>query len=156
MGTCCTKTDEIRGDKNTPLFTLKNMKIKAKIVYVYDGDTVHIVFPMYTLSGKKEERRFKCRLTGIDTPEIRTKNEEEKKRAIEIRDILHSKLFGKTCWVYCDDFDKYGRLLITIDTVGLGKTWKSNGKWCGTVNNWMLEMGYAYAYHGGTKQAWNV
>ena len=156
MGTCCTKPDEIHGDKNTPLFTLKGAKIKAKVVYVYDGDTIHIVFPMYTLNGKKVERRWKCRLSGIDTPEIKTKNEEEKKRAIAIRDILHAKLFGKTVWIYCDGFDKYGRLLITVYTVGMGKDWVHAGKWCGTVNYWMLEKGYAYAYHGGKKQSWNV
>lgn len=156
MGSCCTKNDAIRGDKNTPLFTLKGMKIKAKVVYVYDGDTIHIVFPVYTLEGKRVERRWKCRLSGIDTPEIKTKDEEEKKRAIMIRDIVHSKLFGKTVWVYCDEFDKYGRLLITISTVSLGKDWRSEGKWCGTVNEWLVERGYAYTYTGGKKKKWIV
>lgn len=156
MGTCCAKNDVICGDKNTPLFTLKGIKIKAKVVYVYDGDTIHIVFPVYTLEGKRVERRWKCRLSGIDTPEIKTKHEEEKKQAIMIRDIVHSKLFGKTVWVYCDEFDKYGRLLVTIPTIGLGKDWRSEGKWCSTVNAWLIERGYAYKYEGGKKHTWEV
>ena len=43
----------------------------------------------------------------------------------------------------CKDFDKYGRLLVEVyddDTV--------------SINNWLIDNGYAFAYDGGTKKIW--
>lgn len=156
MGKCCSSIPAAdTWDKSTPLFSVKG-RIRAKVVYVYDGDTIHVVFPMYDLKGKKVCRRWKCRLTGIDTPEIRTKNPEENKFAIQVRDILHSKIHGKMIWMDCVGFDKYGRLLITIPTLGLGKEWTVKREKYSTVNEWLIAKGYAYVYDGGKKQLWII
>ena len=61
-------------DNTVEAFTLEGVKIPGKVVKVYDGDTVHIVFPVF---GKMY--KWNCRISRIDTPELRTKNEKEKK-----------------------------------------------------------------------------
>merc|ERR1719384_38722 len=62
----------------------------AKVVKVYDGDTVTIVAPLF--DGVIS--RFRVRLNGIDAPEIRTKDEWEKKAGYIVRDILNEKKAG--------------------------------------------------------------
>ena len=57
--------------KDAPLFSLEGQEIKAKVVSVYDGDTVKCVFP-------KKDVKWNCRLSGVDTPELRTRNKIEK------------------------------------------------------------------------------
>lgn len=151
MGTCCTKP--IEGDTQTPVFTLDSEVIRAKVVYVYDGDTIHIVFPIYDLHGKKVIRKWKCRLVGIDTPELRTKDEKEQGYAIA--SIVRDLLLHQHIYVECGKFDKYGRLLVTIQTKGLKGDWKVHGRTCRTLNEWMIHMGYANEYDGGTKPVWS-
>ena len=58
------------------LFDFNGYEAQVRIVDVYDGDTVKIVFP---LTDNEPERlyRWNCRLINIDTPEIRTKNQKE-------------------------------------------------------------------------------
>ena len=46
----------------------------------YDGDTVHAVMDVF---GKLF--KFHCRLNGIDTPEIKTRNMKEKAHAVMAR-----------------------------------------------------------------------
>ena len=74
--------------------------LNGKVVDVYDGDSIKLVLPFII---KKEESKYRlinkllkkkdiiklykwnCRLSGIDTPEIRTKNLKEKKLGLEVR-----------------------------------------------------------------------
>ena len=93
----------------TPLFTLNGMSTKAKIVKVYDGDTVHAVFELF---GKCH--RFVCRIAHVDTPELRTKDENEKKRGYEVKSKVSELLLDKIFLIHCCEFDKYGRLLIEL------------------------------------------
>ena len=58
--------------------------------------------------------KWNCRITGVDTPELRTRDELEKKYGYEVRDKLRDKILDKVVTVKCGDFDKYGRLLIDI------------------------------------------
>ena len=55
-------------DDDTPEFSFENQKIVAKVVSVYDGDTIKVVFPLHETLYK-----WNCRLTGVDTPELRTR-----------------------------------------------------------------------------------
>lgn len=122
--------------KETPLFSLNGKHFDAKIVYIYDGDTMHCVFKVFG-----EYYRWNCRIWGVDTPEIRTKNEGEKKKGIEVRDILRNKLQDKILTIKCYDFDKYGRLLIDV--------YIENGT---LLSQWLIQNNYGYTYHGGTKK----
>ncbi len=124
--------------KDVDLFNFNGIDTIAKVVYVYDGDTVHIVIPY-----KKEYIKLKCRLLGIDTPELRVAEQKEKgliakKRLIEI--LEESKYIVK---VKCHNFDKYGRVLITLFTLNNNNT---------SINQTLINEGHAYEYDGGTKK----
>lgn len=85
---------------------------KIKILSVYDGDTVTGMVDL----GFNTFQKIKVRLARIDTPEIRTKDLEEKARGYEARDFLR-QLVEK----YKDD--------IIIITSGKGKY----GRWIGDI-----------------------
>ena len=116
---------------------VKDCEVEAKIISVYDGDTVKAIFPLHgTLYT------WNCRLTGIDTPEIRTRNKNEKKHGYMVRDKLREKILDKVVTLKCGDLDKYGRLLVSITCEDCA------------VNNWLIENNYAFAYDGGKKKCW--
>lgn len=147
-------------------FSLKGQEHIAKVVYIYDGDTVHIVLNLNNIPTK-----FNCRISGIDSPEMQPKifnnpsiREKEIEKAINSRNYLITKVTDqlvinknmtkkdikdlcaksrKLVKVKCFEFDKYGRLLIEIyDTSNRFKS----------INQEMIDNCYAVAYDGGTKQ----
>ena len=110
----------------------------AKVVSVYDGDTIKVVFPIL-----RKLYKFNCRIMGVDTPEIRTRDKKEKEYGIKVRDELRKKILNKVVKLKCGEFDKYGRLLGEIYV---------NQNDQESVNQLMIKDGYAYEYHGGTKK----
>jgi len=110
--------------------------IYGKVIKVYDGDSITIAakpydnYPVY---------RFSIRLNGIDTPELRTSNENEKKHGIIARDALKEKILDKIVTLKNVDSEKYGRLLADI--------YLDDENIC----MWMLDQKYAIRYDGGTK-----
>ena len=58
------------------------------VVRVIDGDTVDVEIDLGFSLTKKE----RIRLAGIDTPETRTKNDEEKKLGIDAKEYLTMRL----------------------------------------------------------------
>lgn len=123
--------------ESVPFFTLKGHKCRAKVVHVYDGDTVHLVFEFLGNLYK-----WHTRIAHVDTPELKTKNLEEKKMGYETRDKLIELIDGKVVDVLCLDFDKYGRVLAEITHNGV------------RVDQWLIERGLAKPYEGKTKEAW--
>lgn len=121
----------------TPIFSLNNFKTDAKVVKVYDGDTIHVVFFYFDKFYK-----WTGRIAHVDTPELRTKNEEEKKKGYEVRDKLRELILGKIVRLHCHDFDKYGRLLMDVEIEGV------------KVDEWLITNGHAKKYEGGTKEKW--
>ena len=130
--------------KDTPMLNVNGNAYLAKVVHIYDGDTMHIVFREFGSYYK-----WNCRVTGVDTPELRTKNEAEKEKGYQVRDILRDMFLDKIVTVQTFEFDKYGRLL--IDIVFQDPTTKEETK----LSEWLIKNGHAYEYHGGTKQAWS-
>lgn len=122
-------------------FSLNGYKTYAKCVYVYDGDTIHVVFKM---PNSNECFKWVIRLMGIDTPEMKSKNANEKAKAVQTRDFLKGKILDKIIIVDCLDFDKYGRLLGNIFVEGEEIS----------MNQQLINGGYAKAYDGGTKEGW--
>ena len=130
-------------DKKTPTFSLKDTFKMCKIVDVYDGDTVRGVFENNGVYNK-----WTIRMYGYDSPEIRPSRklenrDEIKRKAKESRDYLKSKILGKTIFLHCLDFDKYGRVLANIYSEEMGNK---------SINDHMVEMNYGYPYFGGTKK----
>lgn len=121
-------------------FSLDGYETKAKVVKVYDGDTVHVIFQMFDKFYK-----WNCRILHVDTPELRTKDLEEKKRGYECRDKLSALILDKIVLLNCSTFDKYGRLLveITVPETGL------------KIHEYLISEGLANKYEGKTKEKWD-
>ena len=118
---------------------VKDLSVEAKIIEVYDGDTVKAIFPLNGILYK-----WNCRLTDIETPEIRTKSKIEKAYGYKVRDFLKEKILNKVVTLQCGKLDKYGRLLVSIYYDN-----ESN-----SVNQWLINNNYAFEYNGGTKKSW--
>lgn len=126
------------------VFSFNNMKKKAKIISVYDADTVDAI-----LCVRDRPYRFKIRLNGIDTPEIRPVKTIENRDlhvecGIKCREYLKSKILNKIVEVHCSEFDKYGRILgeIFVDD--------SN------ISEHLISKKYAKKYEGKTKVKWSL
>ena len=113
---------------------------------VLDGDTIDVTIDLGFDLYKKE----RVRVAGVDTPEKRTRNLEEKELGIHATDWLKDKLEGAIAGD-CDliirtelvgGVGKYGRLL----------GWLYVGDAEQSLNEQMIDEGYAWAYDGGTKQ----
>jgi endonuclease YncB( thermonuclease family) len=128
---------DLENASSVPFFTLKGHKCSAKVVHVYDGDTVHLVFEYFGQLFK-----WHTRIAHVDTPELRTKNLEEKKKGYEVRDKLIELIQDKIVDIVCLDFDKYGRVLAEI-------TYNNE-----RIDKWLIDRGYAKPYEGKTKEAW--
>ena len=112
---------------------------------VLDGDTIDVTIDLGFDLFKKE----RVRIAGVDTPEKRTRNLEEKALGLDATNWLKDKLEGA---ISGDD-----DLVIRTELVGgTGKYGRLLG-WCYigdstvSLNEQMIEEGYAHAYDGGTK-----
>jgi micrococcal nuclease len=109
----------------------------GKVIKVYDGDTITIASKMPYPNSPIF--RFSVRLSGIDSPEMKTKSSTEKCLATISRDALSAKIMGKLVILKNVSFEKYGRLLADVYLDDLD------------INQWMLDHKYAVEYDGGTK-----
>jgi len=117
-----------------------------KINRVVDGDTIDVTIDLGFDLYKKE----RVRVAGVDTPEKRTRDAEEKVLGLDATKWLKDKLDGA---ISGDD-----DLIIRTELVGgMGKYgrllgWLYIGDAEVSLNEQMIEEGYAWAYDGGTKQ----
>lgn len=124
--------------ENTPWFSLNGNISECKVIDVYDADTVTIIIPYNSKMYK-----IKCRLHGIDSAEIRTKNKEEKKIALESKEWVASIIKDKVIWIKCGKWGKYGGRM--LGTLYLTEEDLNNNK---SFNSKIIEKGYAYKYDG--------
>ena len=96
-------------DKKIEPFSFDGQYVAAKVVKVYDGDTIHVVFRP---KGLNEWVRFRCRMIGYNSPEVR--GPERENGGLAARDYLNSLIMGKNVVVRLFDFDKYGRPLADV------------------------------------------
>ena len=112
---------------------------------VVDGDTIDVTIDLGFDLYKKE----RVRVAGGDTPEKRTRNLEEKALGLDatawIKDHLEGAIDGDDDLIIRTELDggvgKYGRLL----------GWLYIGDATVSLNEKMIDEGYAWAYDGGTK-----
>jgi len=117
-----------------------------KINRVVDGDTIDVTIDLGFDLYKKE----RVRVAGVDTPEKRTRDKEEKALGIDatnwLKEKLESTLRGDSELSVRTELvggvGKYGRLL----------GWLYVGDSEVSLNEQMIDEGYAWAYDGGTKQ----
>lgn len=115
---------------------------KAEVLSVYDGDTITVMIDQ----GMKHFARVKVRMIGINTPEIRTKDLDEKARGYAAKDYLKSRIEGKTIVINTVKKGKFGRWLgvIWLYEEGMEELGES-------LNDEMIRMGHAVAYDGGKR-----
>ena len=118
----------------------------TEINRVVDGDTIDVTIDLGFEIYKKE----RVRVAGVDTPEKRTRDLEEKALGIDATNYLKKKLEDT---IAGDDeltirtelkggMGKYGRLL----------GWLYIGEDDVSINEQMIAEGYAWSYDGGTKK----
>ena len=118
-----------------------------ELVKVVDGDTVDVDIDLGFGIWVRNER---IRMMGIDTPESRTRDLEEKALGLDATNWMKEKLEGA---IDGDDelvirtelkggMGKYGRLL----------GWLYIGDAEISLNEQMIDEGYAWGYDGGTKK----
>ena len=119
----------------------------TEINRVLDGDTIDVTIDLGFDLYKKE----RVRIAGVDTPEKRTRDLEEKELGIDATNWLKKKLEdtiegdGDELTIRTElvgGMGKYGRLL----------GWLYINEELVSLNEQMIEEGYAWAYDGGTKQ----
>ncbi len=121
-----------------------NYRVKA-VVKIVDGDTLDCEFDLGFGITKTE----RVRVAGVDTPEKRTRDLEEKELGIDATEWLTAKLdpviSGTSNLFIRTQLDggigKYGRVLgwLYLDEEGM------------SLNEMMIQEGYAWEYDGGTK-----
>jgi micrococcal nuclease len=112
-----------------------------EVTGVIDGDTIDVEIDL----GFNVSFSQRVRLAGIDTPESRTKDLNEKKLGLEAKDWLKSKLKDAESIIIKtelpDSSEKYGRILGWLHIKGFDKS----------LNQIMIDEGYAWGYLGDTK-----
>jgi micrococcal nuclease len=112
-----------------------------KVENVVDGDTIDVLIDL----GFDILFASRVRLAGIDTPESRTKDLAEKALGLESKEYLKKHLKDAKSVIIktekMDSSEKYGRILGWLYINGDTES----------VNDKMINDGYAWGYMGDTK-----
>ena len=118
---------------------------QCKIVKIIDGDTVDVDIDLGFGVWLKKQR---IRLYGIDTPESRTRDLEEKKYGLVAKEFVEAHLpvgSTRTLTTVKDKVGKYGRIL------GKFKAYDSYTDAWVNMNQWMIIKHLAVEYKGQSK-----
>ena len=113
---------------------------RCKILRIVDGDTVDVDVDLGFGTWMHKER---VRLFGIDTPESRTRDKEEKKYGLMAKEFVKQFVKGDSIKLTTQKYDakgKFGRILgdIIVDNKSLSDT--------------MIQEHHAVIYHGQSKE----
>jgi len=113
-----------------------------KVLKIVDGDTIDVDIDL----GFSVSFTQRVILAGIDTPESRTTDLKEKALGLEVKEYLKNLLDGAEDIVIQtekpDSSEKYGRIL----------GWLFINDEDTSLNEKMINEGYAWEYDGGTKK----
>lgn len=119
---------------------------KCTIVKVIDGDTTDVDIDLgFGVWMKKQRIRF----YGVDTPESRTSDKEEKVYGLMAKEFVEHHLpvgSSQVLRTRKDGVGKYGRIL------GEFVAWDSKNDRQSTVNQLLIDSHHGVAYHGQSKQ----
>ena len=110
----------------------------GRVVKCYDGDTITIA--AYLPYKDSPLYKFSVRLNGIDCPEMKTHDENEKSVAKIAKEKLSEKILNKIVTLENVSTEKYGRILADVVYDGT------------SMGPWLLSQHLAVAYTGGTKE----
>ena len=117
---------------------------RCKLIKVIDGDTMDIDIDLGFGVWLKGER---VRLYGIDTPESRTRDKEEKKYGLAAKEYAKTFLNDEYLTLKTKEYDakgKFGRIL--------GELWRTTDFADKSLNDYMIEKHHAVAYFGQSKE----
>ena len=112
---------------------------KCKMVKVVDGDTVDVDIGLGFGVWMRDQR---IRLHGIDTPESRTSDDQEKVYGLAAKDFVvkWTNAGDLSLRTFKDDRGKFGRIL--------GEIWYGGEH---NVNQLLIDNHHAVRYHGQSK-----
>lgn len=129
-----------------PINTVKKDKTKQNFYNVeyisnYDGDTIKFkIFSLKESNGDISITRT-VRVNGIDTDELKNKDEKRKNKAIKAKSFTEKTLLNaKTINLYNCTSEKYGRLLCDVEVDN------------NNLSNIILNKRLAREYHGGKRE----
>lgn len=115
---------------------------KAEVLDVYDADTMTLRVDL----GMNVFVKEKVRLFGIDTPELRTKDLDEKRAGYEARDYVRNIILGKVITIKTHKNDKKGKFGRYLVEVMIGSD---------NLNQLLIDNKHAIAYFGDKKIPWS-
>ena len=116
---------------------------RCTVVKIIDGDTVDVDIDLGFGIWMHKER---IRLLGIDTPESRTRDKEEKKYGLAAKKYLTEMLNdegGIVLKTKKDAEGKFGRIL--------GELWRTTDNADKSINQYLVDEHHAVQYHGQSK-----
>jgi micrococcal nuclease len=112
-----------------------------EVTKIVDGDTIDVIIDL----GFDVMFKSRVRMAGIDAPESRTRDLDEKKLGLEAKEYLKHAIESATDIVIktekMNSSEKYGRILgwVFLDGSDI------------SINDEMIQKGYAWGYLGDTK-----
>ena len=111
----------------------------CKVERVVDGDTIDVNVDL----GFNIWHRGRVRMAGIDTPETRTRNKNEKVLGLLAKSRLKELLKGQKVSIRCTkEKGKIGRILADVMVGDIN------------INKQLIDEGHARVYQGGKKIPW--
>lgn len=115
------------------------IEVPARVVSVYDGDTVRVeasMWPGLTWRGS-------VRVDGVDTPELRGKCEVEKVKAKAARDFVRARIGKRVLLVNVRKGKYAGRVVARVKL--------ANGS---DLTELLIQQGHGRPYEGGRRREW--
>ncbi len=125
-----------RGIGGEPVSNHKLFHYRANVDRVVDGDTIDVTLDL----GFDIQMKARIRFHGINAPESRTRDLEEKARGLASKDRLIELLGEGSFILESKEVGKYGRVLGTLHVEDVN------------VNETLVEEGFAVEYWGGKKK----
>ena len=121
----------------------------AQVDRVVDGDTIDCTIDL----GFSTWKKIRVRMEGINTPESRTRDLEEKKRGLAAKDRLIEILRcnNNKCILKVSGLGKFGRALASVYVDTLSPISSKTSITEINVNTQLIEEGHAVAYYGGKR-----
>ena len=111
----------------------------CSLIRVIDGDTIDVNIDL----GFNIWHKGRIRMAGIDTPESRTRNKEEKVLGLAAKARLKELLKTKKLTIQCTkEKGKFGRILADVLANDVN------------INKQLMDEGHARPYQGGKKLPW--
>lgn len=122
---------------------------KAVVDKVVDGDTIDCTIDL----GFHTWKKVRVRLEGINSPESRTRDKEEKELGLAAKARLEEILSfnNNICMLQVSGLGKFGRAIAKVFVNSLSPLNGHDGITLININQQLIEEGHAMRYNGGKR-----